>query len=188
MIEQRSHRAASRPSWLRPARRKPQRLERPWRPVGLRRISTEDLLYVVIDEMVDTAIGLRISPWPWIDSRGRARFPRKGPRAEVGIAQRPFHAFVSTHRRVDGRKPGNYPKQLQRRRLAIGDVFAFRRKPNSPWPPPDDMPPEEWIAPPVWDLTSHARELAKEAFYAAVAPTIGPEESRRFGLRRRPRR
>jgi hypothetical protein len=173
--------------WLRPARRKPMRLERPWRPPGLGRTSTDDLLYVVVDEIVDTAVGLRISPWPWIDSRGRVRFPRAGMRPEVGMGLTDLQTFVNRHRRVEGRRPGNYPEQLRKRRLAIGDVFALRRVPSEPWPPPDDTAPEAWIAPPVWDLTAQARELAKAAFYAAVAPTVGPEDSRRLGLRRRPR-
>jgi hypothetical protein len=171
-------------SWLRPARRKRPRLVHPWRPPGLTRVTTDDLLYVVVDEMVDTAVGLRVSPWPWIDSRGRVRFPRDGTRAEIGMGLRALHAFVARHRRVDGRRPGNYPEPLRRRRLAIGDVFALRRAPTAPWPPPDDTPPEAWIAPPVWDLTAHARELAKAAFYAAVAPTVGPEDAGRLGLRR----
>ena len=31
--------------------------------------------------------------------------------------------------------------------------------------------PEEWLRPPVHDISADAREKAKEAYYAAVAPT-----------------
>jgi hypothetical protein len=32
--------------------------------------------------------------------------------------------------------------------------------------------PDEWMEPPVYDVTEAARDKAKEAFYAAVAPTV----------------
>jgi hypothetical protein len=140
-------------------------------------------MYVVVDEIVDTAVGLRVSPWPVVDNRGRLRFPRSGRRAEVGVSLGKLHSFIRKHRRVGGRRPGSYPEELRRRPVRIGDVFAVRCKPNTSWPVGDDLAPQEWIQPPVWDLSADAREQAKTAFYAAVAPTLRPKESMRLGLR-----
>lgn len=37
---------------------------------------------------------------------------------------------------------------------------------------PEPRGPAEWMEPPVYDVTGAARDKAKEAFYAAVAPTV----------------
>jgi len=37
---------------------------------------------------------------------------------------------------------------------------------------PEPRHPGAWMKPPVYDITADARDKAKEAFYAAVAPTL----------------
>ena len=44
---------------------------------------------------------------------------------------------------------------------------------------PEPRDPADWLKAPVYDISADAREKAKEAFYAAVAPTLLPQGATR---------
>ena len=111
-------------------------------------LDTTGLSYIVVEEIEGGLVGLAVSEWPRTDERGRLRFDSEPMQAAV--ERRAFEDFLDRHR-----QPG--------RPLRVGDVFAART----------GLPthnPEDWIEPPVHDVTAEAREAAKIAFYAAVAP------------------
>jgi hypothetical protein len=52
----------------------------------------------------------------------------------------------------------------------MGDVFACKVK--SPIPHGKLVDPGRWMLPPVIDISTHAREAAKLAFFSAAAPLV----------------
>ncbi|HLM33281.1 MAG TPA: hypothetical protein VK285_04375 [Gaiellaceae bacterium] len=147
-----------------------------WQPEGLDLSDTtlKTLSYVVVDEVVEDAARLSVSAWPRIDAAGRLRFagderPRS-VRADLGQ----LRTFVNSNRAAGRSRPS---------RLRMGTVLAARID-KSVLPEPESNEelreqasseprhPGEWMEPPVYDITGAARDKAKEAFYAAVAPTV----------------
>jgi hypothetical protein len=108
------------------------------------------LSYIVVDEIEGGMAGLSVSDWPRKDEQGRLRFESEPVQVAVDLAR--LQDFVDRHRE-------------QSRPVRIGDVFAARARPTEA-----TLDPEHWIDPPVHDVTADAREAAKIAFYAAVAP------------------
>jgi hypothetical protein len=146
-----------------------------WKPEGLTlgRDELRQLSYVVVDEIVEDAARLSVSSWPRVDERGRLHFERTERARSVRADVKELRRFVSSHR-ASGR--GAVP-------LRMGTVLAVTvddsvlpepesdeemREQAEPEPPH----PGAWMTPPVYDISADARDKAKEAFYAAVAPTV----------------
>jgi len=107
---------------------------------------------VAVDERSDRVVTLAIAPWPRLDRKGRLVFSGPSPEGDrLFVSQRTFERAVGEARRRHG--------QL-RRELRIGDAFLVRGL--------SGPKPEQWSD--IWDVTAPAREAAKIAFYAAVAP------------------
>src|SRR5215204_848289 len=113
-------------------------------------LDTTGLSYIVVEEIEGGMVGLAVSDWPTTDDKGRLRFDSEPVQAAVELVE--LERFLDLHRQPS-------------RPLRVGDVFAARTGPPT-------THPEGWIEPPVHDVTVDAREAAKVAFYAAVAPII----------------
>jgi hypothetical protein len=147
-----------------------------WQPEGLDLpgATLETLSYVVVDEVVENAARLSVSAWPSVDEAGRLRFEGGERPRSVPADLRQLRTFVKSNRAVGGGRPP---------RLRMGTVLAVRVD-KSVLPKPESNEemrehasseprrPDEWMKPPVYDVTGAARDKAKEAFYAAVAPTV----------------
>jgi hypothetical protein len=126
----------------------------------------ESLSYVVVDEIVDKTADLAVTSWPQLDDRGRLRFPDEEPVTVRALAE-DLRAYLSE------------PETGERRTARMGDVLAARvdrerlealaREDDVAEDPPS---PSAWLVPPVYDVGEAARVKAKEAFYAAVTPTL----------------
>ena len=116
--------------------------------MGWSGVDTTGLSYIVVEEMDGGLAVLAVSDWPRTDERGRLRFDSEP--VQVAVQRDAFERFLDLHRQPS-------------RPLRTGDVFAARTGAPAPHP-------EGWIEPPVHDVTADAREAAKIAFYAAVAP------------------
>jgi hypothetical protein len=165
-------------SWL-PPPREPEAQERsPWNPPSLEGQSTEGLRYLVVDEIVGGAVGLSLCEWPWLDAQGRLHFSGHDA-SMLGAELGPFRDFLAEHRRPHG---------LAERPVRIGDVFAVRVKERAlarlaasideKTRLEPRVAPEEWLESPLYDVSADAREAAKVAFYAAVAPVVAADEAR----------
>jgi len=144
----------------------------PWRPEG---IDLPDeglwrLSYVVVDEIVEDAVTLSVSAWPGVDERGRLVFGDELA-LSAGTGARALRTYFG---RVDFR--GDIPETLR-----MGYAFAamvrtapLRRDDGS------TLAPSRWLLPPVYDIHTRARAKAKEAFFAAVAPTLKRTEAERM--------
>jgi hypothetical protein len=143
-----------------PPRPKPTALTA-WRPPSLRRARAplEQLSYVVVDEIVADGVRLSVSDWPQVDERGRLHFEEGGTLSvEADLGE--LVDFLAGARR-DGRR---------RMEVRMGTVLAAKVKRAAlrrSAPHPGD-----WLVPPVYDVSADARTKAKEAFYAAVTPTL----------------
>lgn len=122
--------------------------------------------YVTIDELEPTIALLLVTEWPTVDARGRLYFEK-----DLAILVVERASLESLLRRRE-------PTALANRDLRIGDVFAIRFRESTPFLDGGDgtetqrVDLEKWVIPPVLDVTRDAREAAKAAYYAAVAPTI----------------
>ena len=147
-----------------------------WKPAGLdlERAALRRLSYVVVDEIVEDAARLSVSSWPRVDPLGRLHFERRERPRSVRADVKELRRFVSAGR-ANRRRP---PPQLR-----MGTVLAVRiDKSVLPEPEsdeemreltkPEPSHPNEWMEPPVYDVSADARDKAKEAFYAAVTPTV----------------
>jgi hypothetical protein len=147
-----------------------------WQPESLTlgRDELRKISYVVVDEIVEDAARLSVSSWPRVDEQGRLHFERTERARSVRADVKELRRFVSAQG-ARGRRAG--PP------LRMGTVFAVRvddsvlPEPESDeemreQATPEPRHPGEWMKPPVYDITADARDKAKEAFYAAVAPTL----------------
>jgi hypothetical protein len=156
---------------------KPARARRPlWKPDGLALggDGLGKLSYVVVDEIVEDAARLSVSSWPRVDEQGRLHFERTERARSVRVDVKELRRFVSAHRAVRRRSAP---------RLRMGTVFAVSVDTSAlPEPESDEEMREQaepepphpgvWMKPPIYDISADARDKAKEAFYAAVAPTV----------------
>jgi hypothetical protein len=154
----------------------------PWRPVGpdvpeklAERSDTElaKLSYIVVDEIVEEAVNVSLSRWPEVDERGRLVFADDPP-LSVWADASALRRYLERH--------GFSAAPDEPRALRMGDAFAARARTTkladlerAGRSPPR---PSAWIVPPVFDLRKVARDKAKEAFYAAVSPTLKPSQAR----------
>ena len=142
-----------------PPRAKPSALS-VWRPPSLRpaRVPLERLSYVVVDEIVGDGVRLSVSDWPQVDERGRLHFEQGARSVEADLGE--LEDFLAGARH-DGRP---------RVAIRMGTVLAAKVK--EPALEKSTPHPEEWLVPPVYDVSADARTKAKEAYYAAVTPTL----------------
>lgn len=112
--------------------------------------------YVVIDDLADGRVVFDAAGWPRLDLAGRLSFDerRETRAADLEPAQ---HTIDAARRALD---------QLARA-LRIGDAFLVRGP---------ELPAHvtDWVV--AADVTRAARDAAKLALFAAVAPSIRPEE------------
>jgi hypothetical protein len=149
-----------------------------WAPVdtALPEAELAHVSYIVIDEIVGDAVDISISRWPDLDERGRLLFTEDESPRSVRASAAALEKYLSS---VDFRS-AHWPRPIR-----MGDVFAARirmrklraleREGETAATPPG---PSAWMIPPVYDITAQARDKAKEAFYAAVSPTLRPTEAR----------
>jgi hypothetical protein len=170
-----------------------------WVPESLRRImgpsELRAYLYVAVDELVEDRVGLSISEWPWLDTRGRVRFVADTEPLMIGVPKEEFLVFVSDRRVVRARTRSDVTEAdigFRRRPLAIGDVFAV---PTNALPPLEELEELEELedreehvevermafnadAGPVYDVSGDAREAAKVALFGTVGEKLAPERAR----------
>jgi Metallo-beta-lactamase superfamily len=155
---------------------------RPWRPSSLlqltgtrRPVDVTTLSYLVVEEVLrPEGVGLSVAHWPLADANGSLWFPDDAP-TTVGVNERMLHTYLSRHRVVVG------ARAARDRRLRVGDTFAASvRWPEegAPWP----QRLEEWLEPPVYDVTVEARKVAKLAYYAGVAAVWPHDQATRHHL------
>lgn len=128
------------------------------------------LSYIVVDEIVDDAIGLTISTWPYADDDGRLRFLRADDRIELGVSRRVLRQMYSEER-VGA--------------MRVGDVFAAQLTPQaaqvlgdrSEDDPVWNEPLEGLLDGAVYDLTQAARTVSKLAYYGAMSIVLSESEA-----------
>lgn len=145
---------------------------RPWRPEPLRGVRSARLRYVVVDEVFADLAELSISRWPVVDSLGRLRFPL-GVTAHIEVDARRMQTFLRRHR---------MPRKAVGRVVRAGDAFGVtvQAQALSAFLTKHETTPElerrgmldpttwAWLEPPIYDVTSDAREAAKLSYYAAL--------------------
>ena len=139
---------------------------RPWRPEGVELADVElaRLSYLVVDEIVGDAVDVSVSPWPGVDDLGRLVFPEEPARTARAEAEA-LRRFLARD------QPGRGP-------LRMGDAFAARVRPSALNEAGERLlPPNAWLRRPTHDLRAPARDKAKEAFFAAVTPTLTPAQA-----------
>lgn len=169
-------------SWLPPPRPGPNRdALRPWEPgeVGERLAADgrwEAICYIVIDELHEDVAGLVLSPWPYVDARGRLVFGEEDESRRIAATAEALLAVLREKRLPIVRVPIDHQteEELRERQLAIGDVFAARIN-HPPGQPGGGGPagerreePSEWLERPVLDVTAQALEAARTQASAAV--------------------
>jgi hypothetical protein len=138
---------------------------RPWRPRTLRKVDFSGHLYAVLDEIEGSWAVIAITDWPGVDRDGRLRFPMEPP-TEVYADVDALLRFLREHR---------LPAPLAARELRHGDAFALRVRSKAALrraAGDEPVAPEDWIDPPVYDVTRDARREAKVAFYSAVSEPL----------------
>jgi hypothetical protein len=148
----------------------------PWVPPSLER-SPRGLRHVFVDEILDGVVGLALCDWPSVDADGRLRF--KAGAKLLGADRAELRRFLMIHRR---------PRNMAARAARIGDVFGVEVDDAALASVKDVLDEQrrldpllrlsDWVAPPIYDLTTDARDVAKISFYAAVAPTLTPAEAK----------
>lgn len=162
------------PSWLPAAAPELPLKGKRWNPDVLDGRPTARLRYVVVDELFADTAELSISSWPVVDAVGRLRFPDE-PTAHIEVDAKRMQAFLRRHR---------MPRKAVGRLLRAGDAFAVKvrarelaafltahESPETPAPERTRMLHPmtwEWLEPPIYDVTSEAREAAKLSYYAAL--------------------
>ncbi len=127
------------------------------------------LSHIVVDELSNEVAGLVVCEWPRVDHRGRLRVPGRSWRVGANLIE--FHALLANRKLPHGQAKD---EALLRREVRIGDVFAAKTR----RPPGRAAVPKvrRWLTPPIYDISGDAREAAKAALNAAVAPTMGLPE------------
>ena len=156
-----------------------------------------DLSYVSVDEIVGTVVGLAVDPWPGVDERGRLVFPGSAVVESLEVDLRSLQKFLTDHRRWSAARR-LCPSELIDEPVRIGDVYgmtvsaakvglrAARGRTSEPLPtlrvPGEHGVGVVELAGPffgstygaVADLGLDARELARAAYYAAMAKELDP--------------
>src|SRR5262245_3674041 len=122
------------------------RVLRPWQPRSLRRIDFTGHRYAVIDEIEATWAVLAVTDWPGIDDDGRLRFS----------LDQPTEVYADTEALLSFLRSSRLPATLASRPLRHGDAFAIRLRSKAALARAagaDPHLPEDWIRPPVYDVT-----------------------------------
>jgi hypothetical protein len=173
--------------WLPPAPTRPAfRRWRLWQPPTPQGLDVTELSYIVVDEIVTPTCVLAVTEWPRVDGKGRVRFRLDVRPHLVRVSVAELTRYLAKHRAgVRNRK----------REVRIGDVYAaVAQTDRLPQPESEEeahklggskLTPLDWLEPPVYDITAPAREVAKIALYAAVAPVLKRDEVERIVKARR---
>jgi len=167
---------------------------RPWVPRTLEQVIAGEELrdewsYVVVDEIVGGQVGLSISYWPWLDDAGRLRFADSDSDELVGVSLKGLQELLEERRvlmvmtRDEQALEGDAGQALSEREVRIGDVFAVPRAEPGEWTSGGRAGEEHLVVPGearIFDITYEAREQAKLAAAAAVAPPLDEEQASRF--------
>ena len=128
------------------------------------------LSYIVVDEIVDDAIGLTISTWPYADADGRLRFLRGDDRIELGVSRRVLRQMYSEERVGTMRVGDVFAAQLTPR---AAQVLADRGEDDPVWGESLDG----LLDGAVYDLTQAARTVSKLAYYGAMSIVLSESEA-----------
>jgi hypothetical protein len=175
-----------------PFEQRPGTSSRRWLPPGLPETWVDDpaLRYVVVDEVLEGSVTLAVTRWPELDRRGRLRFGRTPP-LSVGVDQAKVVRVLAARIVAEESSTGASPSVVAERPVRVGDVFAVRearplsslirgskpkRRGSGDYESAPAIDPEDWIAPPVYDLTAEARDAAKLAYYAAASVPVDRKE------------
>jgi hypothetical protein len=155
------------------------------------------LSYVTVDDLVGTVAGLAVDPWPSVDERGRLVFAASAVVESLDIDLGLLQAFVTEHRQWSTARR-LCPSELIDEPVRIGDVYgttvtgikaglrAARLERSGPLPTlriPTEHPAGvvEFAGlhfgtthGAVVDVSCDARELARAAYYAAMAIELDP--------------
>lgn len=153
-----------------------------WTPDALHEhMDADGFLYVVVEEEVDSAIGLVVAEWPRSGPSGSPRFPTDSHEFELAVWREELQRRLSERRipDVDGDDSSSVPaeteRELRTRPISVGDVFAIQPTQDfSPDSDPEQLRDCEWIAEAI-DITADAREAAKAKMYEALTPPLDPE-------------
>src|SRR4051812_37475969 len=101
MAERRGGRARTRPRGLPAAAPPPARPRKPWQPASLREADVDyrQLWYVLVEEKVSDAFGLRVSPWPGAGKDGLPVFADPEAELEVGAGEAELQERLNRVRR-----------------------------------------------------------------------------------------
>jgi hypothetical protein len=154
---------------------------RPWAPPCVPPELVEQharLSYVVVDEIVGHTVTLALAPWPGSDERGRVRFPADGSGAPSGHVV--LHGRELHERLYEGwmRRP---PRVGDTFAAVLGDVAAARLAESGEVVLSPELQLADAFPGDVVDLTAEARNVAKLAFYAAVAGVQLHEQAAALG-------
>ena len=161
--------------------------DRPWDPGHSQEPTLHEeadrLVYVVVDEVIDTWVGLSMAPWPHADSEGRLRFRGQHGPVEVGTSRKALEEFLATAKKDRSGKRGDAGADAQSVPIRIGMTFGARVKRGRAASLLDRLDDHaahgeariddlaKILTRPV-DLTDKGRLLAKLAAYGAVLSTL----------------
>jgi len=117
---------------------------------------SNDMRYVVVDDIVEGRVSLEVSDWPTLDADGRLHFADIGEERVARLDE--FQALVN-HKRTETHQ------YAPERALRIGDSFAISGLSV-------DEAGSNVAAEEVWDVSKAARKAAKAAMFGAVASTV----------------
>jgi hypothetical protein len=121
--------------------------------------------YVVVDEREEGIVVLVVAAWPRLDDLGRLDF--RGRRRSVTVSEEAVNAVVKRR----AKRPEGVDREIR-----ISDAFCVRgrvTRDTSTWGR-------------IVDVTGEARDQARIAFYAAVAPRATPKEAKALRLEEPP--
>jgi hypothetical protein len=153
--------------------------ESTWKPARLEReVDLAEFHYAVVEEAMGDVVVLLIAPWPEAGSGGRPYFPYDVDELVLAADREALEQRLA-ERRLDaaeerlGEISPSAREELSRRRLSVGDVFAFKIADDFDISTTPDEPLREfdWIAEAI-DFTAEAREAAKEKMYEALTPPV----------------
>ena len=165
----------------------------PWVPQTLAGFINVDELkdrwnYMAVDEIVGDRVGLSIARWPGVDDQGRLRFGDSSEDELLGVPYESFTDAINSHRVVmvmtpTGELNPETADALRERDVRIGDVFAIPREVTAELVSQMEEGGGQLEIPDavrIYDISYEAREQAKLAAAAAVAPPLDYEEARYF--------
>ena len=138
---------------------------RRWTPpcVPDRLLAEDRLRYLVVDEIVDEVATLAVAPWPGSDEQGRVRFPAEPPSGHLLVHVEELYGRLYEHwlrrlPRVGDALATVLARAVDDRLATTGEVVLD-----------GGLRLRQAVPGTVADLSAEARNIAKLAFYAAVA-------------------